>query len=108
MENPFEIILEKLESIESLLSEMNALPISNPNPTNAKTILNMNELSEYLGLSKGTLYKFTSERKIPHYKRGKYIYFLEDEIIEWIKEGRIKTMDEIEEEASNYLLRNKR
>lgn len=37
-------------------------------------------------------------REIPMYRKGKKLYFLRSEIIEWIKSGRIKTIAEIEQE----------
>lgn len=60
---PQEEILKKLEAIErnSLLA--------------AKNVLNFDEASIITGLSKGHLYRLTSERQIPYYKKGKYIYF---------------------------------
>jgi len=46
-----------------------------------------------MGLSISYIYKLTSSRQIPYYKRGgKHIHFMEDEIINWIKQDRIKTI----------------
>ena len=108
MENPFEIILDKLNNIENFLkgyrpNENNkVLQVSSPE------ILNLNQATEYLSLSKSTLYKFTSKREIPHFKKGKKIYFRKIELDEWLTQLRIATKDEIEREAINYLIRNKR
>ena len=46
------------------------------------------------------------ERRIPYFKRNKYLYFDEEEIIKWIKLGRVKTMDETEGKALSYLTRS--
>jgi hypothetical protein len=36
---------------------------------------------------------------LPCYKNGKKLYFFEDELLEWITNGKKKTMQEIESEA---------
>jgi len=36
-------------------------------------------------------------------KRSKRLYFSKNDLIEYLKKGRRKSNDEIEEEASNYL-----
>lgn len=90
-----EKIIEKLERIESLLSVQ-------------KSVLNLKELSNYLGLSQSHIYKLTSEGKIPFYKpSGKNIYFDRIEIDKWIFQKRNKTQNEIEGEAIDYLTTKK-
>ena len=39
------------------------------------------------------------KRQIPHYKNGKKLYFYEDELLDWIAQGKRKTIQEIEEMA---------
>jgi predicted DNA-binding transcriptional regulator AlpA len=39
------------------------------------------------GLSRGTLYKMTCTRAIPHHKKGGKLYFFRDELLAWIREG---------------------
>ena len=50
---------------------------------------------EVTGLAKGTVYNLVAERKIPHYKRGKRIYFNRQELLNWIREGKRLTKDEL-------------
>ena len=72
-------------------------------------VLNIDQVADLLNYSKSYLYKLTSSRAIPYYKKGgKTIHFLRSEIIEWIKTGRIKTHEEIEIEAATYVTLNKR
>lgn len=69
-----------------------------------KTVLNFDEAAEYTGLSKSFLYKLTSASKIPHFKpSGKNIFFDRTEIETWLKRNPIKTNEEIEREASEYV-----
>jgi len=40
---------------------------------------------------------------IPHYKKNGKLQFLESELIDWVKEGKIKTSKEIKEDAKKHL-----
>ncbi|SNS53036.1 Helix-turn-helix domain-containing protein [Ekhidna lutea] len=88
-----EIVLEKLEAIEDLLKSQ-------------KTVLTIDDLTTLSGLSKSTIYKFTCTNKIPHYKRAKHLYFDRVEIENWLKSKRIKTTEELDSEAGNYVTLN--
>ncbi len=57
---------------------------------------------EITGLAKPTIYSLVSERKIPHSKQGKRLYFSREDLLEWIKNGKRKTQNEIAIEAENY------
>lgn len=57
---------------------------------------------ELTGLAKPTIYSLCSERKIPHSKQGKRLYFSRQDLLEWIKNGKRKTQVEIAIEAENY------
>ncbi|MCB9336461.1 MAG: helix-turn-helix domain-containing protein [Flavobacteriales bacterium] len=51
--------------------------------------LTLVEAADYLSMSQSHIYKLTSQRKIPFHKpSGKYLYFYENELDEWIKEER--------------------
>jgi len=50
-----------------------------------KRLLNINEVSEYLGISIKTLYQWTSQRRIPHFKQGNMISFDIEELDKFIK-----------------------
>lgn len=89
-------INERLDVIENLLRSQ-------------KAVFNFDDVSKFTGLSKSHLYKLTSKGKIPHYKpNGKYIFFDRLEIEKWLLSNRIKTIDEIDAEASTYVTLNKR
>jgi len=62
---------------------------------------------ELTGLAKPTIYGLVSERKIPHSKRGKKLYFSRKELLEWLTTGKRKTQDEIADEAANFDLKRK-
>lgn len=61
------------------------------------------ELAEVItGLARPTIYSLASQRKIPHSKQGKKLYFSRFELTEWIKAGRRKTTADLQAEAESY------
>lgn len=79
---------------------------------NQKTIperMNLVEASQYLGISKSGMYKYTHERRIPYHKMGKRVFFYTKDIDEWLKEqsSRIKSRVEIEKEANAYIIKKR-
>lgn len=62
---------------------------------------------ELTGLAKPTIYGLVSERKIPHSKRGKKLYFSRRELLVWLTNGKRKTRDEIADEAANFDVKRK-
>ncbi len=104
MENPFELILERLDRIEKAITSLNT---TNPIQVN-NTPMDVKDLSVYLKLSISAIYKLTSTSEIPHYKSGKRLYFKKEDIDEWIFSNRIKTRDDIDKEAMEYIRKNPR
>ena len=102
MENPFETILLRLERIENLIKELSG------ERTDDDIILDVKQASKYIHLSVARIYKFTSEKEIPHYKKGKRLYFKKTELRDWLMTTKIKTRADIEKEAVNYIIRNPR
>ena len=87
MENPFEIIIEKLTAIERRLDAIEA-NIKEPLATNdQRKILSSREISEYLGLAMSTIYGKVYRREIPFMKGGSKLHFDIDEINEWLRNG---------------------
>jgi excisionase family DNA binding protein len=68
--------------------------------------MNLIEASQYLGISKSGMYKYTHERRIPYHKMGKRVFFYTKDIDEWLKEqsSRVKSRAEIEKEANAYII----
>ena len=53
-----------------------------------ETFIDIIKVTELLQLSKQTIYGLVNRRKIPYYKRGKKLYFLKNQIIEWVISGK--------------------
>jgi excisionase family DNA binding protein len=94
--------LEELmkSTVRTVLTEFK--PGSQSRPED-RLFMNCDEASNYLGISKPTLYGWVHDRKIPSMKVGKRLAFEKSIIDEWILNTRRKTIDEIETEAQNHL-----
>lgn len=55
-----------------------------------KNVMTVAEVARYLDITEYTVYKMTRNGKIPYKKleHGKRVYFLRDEIDEWIKQQK--------------------
>ena len=58
-----------------------------------KRYLGIEETAEYLGLSKGTLYVWACQRRIPYLKIGKLLKFDIIEIQAWLKDKRVEELN---------------
>lgn len=104
MENPFELILERLDRIEKAIQNLNHIS----DIPDVNQIMNISEVAKYIKVAKTSIYGMTHRNTIPHYKSGKRLYFKKADIDEWIFSKRIKTRSDIEEEAMEYIRKNPR
>ncbi len=89
-----EMILERLEAIErnSLLA--------------AKNVLTIDDVALLTGLSKSHIYKLTCSKQIPFYRpNGKLVYFDRAELESWLKQNRVNTTEEAEQQAIAYVMK---
>lgn len=85
-------ILQKLNRIEKLLSG------------SQKQILNVDDLINYTGYTRSTIYKLVHKNIISYYKpNGKTLFFNKKEIDHWLLQNRNKSDSEIEKEAQDYI-----
>lgn len=93
-------IIQKLESIKKMLTEQGLLK---------KEVLTFNEAAGYLEVSHSHLYKMTSSGTVPFYKpNGKKIYFRRKELDAWLLSNRVDSLEEIEQQAEDYLTKKGR
>jgi excisionase family DNA binding protein len=71
-------------------------------------VFDIDEAARYCKFSKPTMYALVSKGEIPHSKRGKRLYFLESELMNWIKEGRKRTNAELAHEAERIVATKKK
>jgi hypothetical protein len=76
MENPFEIILEKLNSIEKAIEKLNT---SSNHDTD--TLLSRAEACELLKINMTSLWKYTKNGKLTSYGIGNRVYYKKGEVL---------------------------
>jgi excisionase family DNA binding protein len=99
-------IRTKLDTIEQLLRQI--LGKDSDSPISLSEYVNISEAAQILSISKQTIYGYNHQRKIPFYKRGKRVYFKRKELNDWIGSIRVKSFEEIQKEADNYMASRKR
>lgn len=81
MNNPFEIISNRLSNIEEIL-----LSIKHDNPVITKELdqkehtFNISELADYLKVSKPTIHAYKNRNIFPFYQTGRTVYFKKSEV----------------------------
>ena len=75
----------------------------------AKNVLTLEDVALLTGLSKSYLYKLTCAKQIPYYRpNGKQIYFDRGDVEEWMKQNRVNTRQEAEQQAAMYVAGHKK
>lgn len=73
-----------------------------------KSVLDIHEVALLTGFSVAHLYQLTSRREIPHYKKGKKLYFEKEEVERWMTSKKVLSNQEIESKATTYVALNKK
>lgn len=55
--------------------------------------LSVDEIAEYLGIRRDTVYKWIERKEMPAHKVGRLWKFKAEEIDEWVRSGRAKRSD---------------
>lgn len=76
MENPFELILEKLERIEIEIQKLNA-----PQRNNDEILLSRLETAKLLKINLTSLWKHTKSGKLKSYGIGNRVFYKKDEVL---------------------------
>lgn len=92
MHNPFDVITERLDNLEGLVRATLREREAKPQPEHPD-IGGLDLAEAITGLSRGTLYKLTCTRAIPHHKKGGKLFFFRDELLSWIREGNRPTVE---------------
>lgn len=91
-----------LQTIDTRLDRIERLTL-----ISAKAVLDIDEASLFTGFSKGHLYRLTSERQIPHYKKSRKLYFKKSELEAWLLEDKVLTAEDIDSQAATYVVTHK-
>lgn len=91
-------LYNKLDNIERLLSQQS----TEPQPK-ADELLTVQDTAKFLTLSVPTVYGLISKGAIPCMKRSKRVYFSKVELIDYLKQGKKKTVSEIEADTDAFI-----
>lgn len=86
-----------LEDLSEKLDRIEALTL-----IGTKNVLDLEEAALYTGYSRGHLYRLTSGRQIPHFKKDRKLFFRKDELEAWLTENRVQSKAQIQEAATDY------
>jgi excisionase family DNA binding protein len=70
-------------------------------------ILDFIEMRQYLKLAQSTAYQKVNNGEIPHYKKGRRLYFKKKELRAYLDSGRRRTNKDLEAAAQEYLRKSK-
>ena len=95
-------LFQKMEAIELMLSKLSSAPTGDQS---INDLMDIHETSEFTRLSIPTIYSKCSKREIPFHKQkgGKKLFFSRSELTNLIKNGRVKTIDEVYSEAGSNM-----
>lgn len=74
---------------------------------NTKPILDVKEAATFTGFSVKHLYRLTSTKQIPHFKKNAKLLFKKSELEEWLTEQKVLTTAEINRKATTYTVTHK-
>jgi excisionase family DNA binding protein len=86
MINPYELLANKLDNLEKMIYEVLHAQKCAINPD--KDILNISEASKLTSIATKTIYNFTSQNTIPHFKKGRRVYFEREKLLTWLVSER--------------------
>ena len=90
------------QAVAHLVDEVAAIKLlvekSQTPPPVKRVPIGIDDACRIIGKAKPTVYSLVRKRQLPCYKNGKKLYFFEDELMDWILNGKKKTMHEISKE----------
>lgn len=74
---------------------------------NTKPILDVKEAATFTGFSVKHLYRLTSTKQIPHFKKNAKLLFKKSELEDWLTEQKVLTTAELNRKATTYTVTHK-
>lgn len=102
MNNPFELIEARLSNIETLLLDIKHKP-TEPGKQESDDLMTVQDAAKFLSLSVPTIYSLISRHEIPVMKRSKRCYFSKIELLNYLRQGKKKSLNETSTEADTYV-----
>lgn len=101
----FTIPLPQLQAliIDSVNACLDVRKKDTPEPPQQDEILDIKDAAAFIKLSIPSMYRLCNNNEIPNFKKGKKILFSKQELTNWAKTGRRKTLKEMAEMADIFL-----
>lgn len=87
-------------AFRKVISE-NAKPDKQPD---SPELLTIDEASVFLRLAKPTIYSMVSRGRIPYMKRAKKLYFSKVELMNYLRQGKVNSVDQNNSEALQNII----
>ncbi|WP_019131182.1 helix-turn-helix domain-containing protein [Alistipes communis] len=85
-------LTEQVIELKRMVSELQ------PPASNKHVLVEIEDACRIIRKAKPTIYTLVCKGLLPAYKKGKKLYFYEDELLAWIENGRRKTSEQTYEE----------
>ena len=110
MELTFEQLPKAVKQIADTVNNIERLLLAKSETVQPEKadLFTIQQAAQFLTLSVPTIYGLVQRSEIPVNKRGKRLYFSKQELTDWIKAGRKKTIAEIDKEVETHLSKNKK
>ncbi len=92
------VLINEVQELKRIILEKREKPQPKP-----ERLLTIRETAEFLNLTVPTIYSKVSRNELPFMKKGKRLYFSDKELMQYIKDGKCKSIDELNAEAEDYL-----
>jgi predicted DNA-binding transcriptional regulator AlpA len=90
MINPFDVIVQKLEAIQSELAELKARPVHVPHNTEQAELLTETQLIKLLAISRTTSIEYR-KKGMPYTRQGGRIFYFKEEVFNWLQSRKNNT-----------------
>ncbi len=91
-------LIEEVSTLKSLLE--NQQPAE---PPTKRHPIGLPEAKQILQKAESTIYRLVGNGTLPHYKRGRKLYFYEDELLDWVAQGKRKSAQNIRDEMEREM-----
>ena len=85
-------LTEQVIELKKMVAELQ------PQPSDKHVLVEIEDACRIIRKAKPTIYTLVRKGLLPAYKKGKKLYFYEDELLAWIENGRKKTSEQTYEE----------
>lgn|GEM_PF-5743393 len=101
MENPFEIILSRLDDLERQIKELKSN--INIEQEEKDVFFDVKQTADFLGYTINTVRRKSSSMELPNIRKGGKLYYLKADLIAYLKSGRRKGLDDINNDVDEYI-----